>query len=544
MRATAATVGWIRAWAHLVLLCVLVCGALPHPAFAQIPALAGSAAKGSEPDAVHRDPLDRGTPRRAVAAFIRAAHRNDMVAALRYVQAGGRSQARAEDLVHGLNGLMDRYFHQPLASISDAPEGSLDDGLPLDRERIGPLKIGRRDVYLELVRVNDPSSGPVWLISSETLARVPAMLDDEERSWVEAWLPDRLFAPAAFGFSFAEMLVWVASLALPLLLLPLLLRLLLVVACRVLPRRREALQLWHDALHWPIVLALLVGLQLVALPWFGPTVSFRFAYTQVVLVVLVIVLAWGLHRLITLALRRVSVRVEHHGRTGVRSVLMLGERLLNVLLVLLAVLTVLSLAGFEVKTLLAGLGIVGIAVALGAQKTIENILGGMMLLGDEAIAVGDVCRINNRLGTVEDITLRSVRFRTIEQTLLSIPAGVLAQADLENFASRGKILAQHRLRLAYGTPVEQLRAICAQLGALVDAHPRLEHPLSRVRLIEFAPLGIELELYAYVLTSDLPEFLAIREDLLLQAAALVESAGARFADPTATELLRTQTPAP
>jgi MscS family membrane protein len=259
-------------------------------------------------------------------------------------------------------------------------------------------------------------------------------------------------------------------------------------------------------------------------------------------VVLVIVLAWGLHRLITLALRRVSARVEHHGRTGVRSVLMLGERLLNVLLVLMAVLAVLSLSGFEVKTLLAGLGIVGIAVALGAQKTIENILGGMMLLGDEAIAVGDVCRINNRLGTVEDITLRSVRFRTIEQTLLSIPAGVLAQADLENFASRGKILAQHRLRIAYGASVEQLRTIVERLTALVEAHPRLEHPLSRVRLVEFAPLGIELELYAYVLTSDLPEFLVIREDLLLQAAAIIEAAGARFADGTLAEALRTQTP--
>lgn len=530
--------GWIRAWARLVLLCVL----LLQPAFGQIPALASSAAKGSEPAAVLRDPLDRGTPRRAIAAFIRAAHRDDMVAALRYVQASARQQARAEDLVHGLNGLMDRYFHQPLAAISDAPEGALDDGLPLDRERIGPLKIGRRDVYLELVRVTDPSSGPVWLISSDTLARVPAMLDDEERSWVEAWLPDRLFAPAAFGFSFAALLVWLASLALPLLLLPLLLRLLVVLARRLLPRRREALDLWHDALLWPVVLTLLVGLQLVALPWFGPTVSFRFAYTRVVLVVLVMVVAWGLHRFTRLALRRVSARVEHHGRTGVRSVLMLGERLLNVALVLFALLAVLSLAGFEVKTLLAGLGIVGVALALGAQKTIENILGGMMLLGDEAIAVGDVCRINNRLGTVEDITLRSVRFRTIEQTLLSIPAGVLAQADLENFASRGKILAQHRLRLAYGTPAEQLRTICAQLGALVEAHPRLEHPLSRVRLIEFAPLGIELELYAYVLTSDLPEFLSIREDLLLQAATLVESAGARFADASLPALPRAEAP--
>jgi MscS family membrane protein len=370
------------------------------------------------------------------------------------------------------------------------------------------------------------------------------MLEDEERSWVEAWLPDPLFAPAAFGFSFAELLVWAASIVLPLLLVPVLLRLLLLLLRRLMPRRKDPLDLWYAALRWPIVLGLTLGLQLIALPWFGPTVSFRFAYAQLVVVVLVIELAWGLHRFLTVAFIRVAEQVEHHGRSGVRSVLMLGERLFNVLLVLFAVLAVLALAGFEVKTLLAGLGIIGVALALGAQKTIENILGGMMLLGDEAIAVGDLCRINNRLGTVEDITLRSVRFRTIEQTLLSIPAGVLAQADLENFASRGKFLAQHRLRLAYGTSVEQLRAIRGQLAALVEAHPHLEHPLSRLRLVEFGPLGIELELYAYVLTTDFPLFLEIREELLLQAAAIVEASGARFADGARAELLRAEPPPP
>nr|WP_255428287.1 mechanosensitive ion channel domain-containing protein [Ramlibacter cellulosilyticus] len=212
---------------------------------------------------------------------------------------------------------------------------------------------------------------------------------------------------------------------------------------------------------------------------------------------------------------------------------MLGERLLNVLVVLVAVLVVLALLGFDMKAVLAGLGIIGVALALGAQKTIENILGGMMLLADEALAVGDTCRVNDRTCTVEDITLRSVRFRTLEHTLLSIPAGVLAQAELENFASRNKILAQHRLRLAYDTSVEQLRRVRGDIAALIDAHPKLEHPLSRVRLVEFGPQGMELEIFAYVLTREFPQFLEVREDLLLQAIACVEAAGARFAEPAA-----------
>jgi len=106
------------------------------------------------------------------------------------------------------------------------------------------------------------------------------------------------------------------------------------------------------------------------------------------------------------------------------------------------VITILTLLGVETKTALAGVGIGGIAIALGAQKTVENLLGGIFLLGDRALAVGDTCTIGSRQGVVEDITLRSVRLRTLEQTLLSIPAGTLSQSNVENLSARGKILIQ------------------------------------------------------------------------------------------------------
>jgi MscS family membrane protein len=291
------------------------------------------------------------------------------------------------------------------------------------------------------------------------------------------------------------------------------------------------IEAWYRATRWPAVIVLTLAVNLAALSWFGPTLTFRIRYTQVMLVLLVVALAWGVHRAIAVILGRAGAHLQGTGRTGVRSVMLLGERLLNMVMLLLVVLVVLGIAGFNMGTVLAGLGIIGVALALGAQKTIENILGGMMLLGDEALAVGDLCRVNNRLGTVEDITLRSVRFRTLENTLLSIPAGVLAQADLENFATRDKFLAQHRLRLASGTSAQQLRRIRDEIAAVIDAHPQLEHPLSRIRLVELGAMGVELEIYVHVLVRQLPQFLAIREELLLQAVAIVEAACARFADP-------------
>jgi MscS family membrane protein len=162
---------------------------------------------------------------------------------------------------------------------------------------------------------------------------------------------------------------------------------------------------------------------------------------------------------------------------------------------------------------------------------VENLLGGVFLITDRALAVGDFCNISNRVGVVEDITMRSVRLRTVEQTLLSVPASILSQSTLENFATRRKILLQTTLRLRYGTTAQQLRSILHDIRTLLEAHPVLETSSSRVRLVDFSVRAIELELFAYVLTADWMEFLAVREELLLQVASIVEASGTRFAEP-------------
>ena len=137
---------------------------------------------------------------------------------------------------------------------------------------------------------------------------------------------------------------------------------------------------------------------------------------------------------------------------------------------------------------------------------VENLLGGVFLLADKAIAVGDYCRISNRLGWVEDITLRSVRLRTQERTLLSIPAGALSQDNVENFATRDKILIQTVLRLRYGTTTEQIQTILERPPAA--DHPLVEYDASH-RLTDFGKWALELELFAYVLTNA-ATFMAVR----------------------------------
>jgi MscS family membrane protein len=105
---------------------------------------------------------------------------------------------------------------------------------------------------------------------------------------------------------------------------------------------------------------------------------------------------------------------------------------------------------------------------------VENLLGGVFLLSDKALAVGDYCTIGNQSGTVEDVTLRSVRIRTPVQSLVSLPAGSLAQTGIENFATREKFLVQTTLRLRYGTTVSQMRQVLEGARGLITQNANIE----------------------------------------------------------------------
>jgi MscS family membrane protein len=240
---------------------------------------------------------------------------------------------------------------------------------------------------------------------------------------------------------------------------------------------------------------------------------------------------WLVRRMLALGFARARSLVRGKNRANTQSLMLLGERLAKAVVVGVAVMAILVIAGVDTSTALAGLGIGGVALALGGQKTVENLLGGIFLLTDKVLAVGDLCSISNRLGFVEDITLRSVRLRTLDQTLVSVPAGILAQTGIENFATRGKILVQTTLGLRYGTNTEQLQRILSGIRASLDVNQKIESG-SRIRLVNFGKQAVELELFAYVTTTDVQEFFAVREALLLEIAGIVEAAGSGFAMPT------------
>jgi MscS family membrane protein len=221
-------------------------------------------------------------------------------------------------------------------------------------------------------------------------------------------------------------------------------------------------------------------------------------------------------------------RTQHKGG---ESILIVMQRLTRIALLVMATVIALSMFGFNVKTTLAGLGIGGLAIALAAQKTLENLIGGVSLLMDKAIRVGDFCQIGNQLGTVEDIGLRSLKLRTLDQNLSVVPNGSLAQMQFQNMARRNKLLINQTFTLRIETQAEQLRFVLDRVQQMLDQHPAIE-PGSRIRVMSFLGAAFQLELFAYGTTGDWAEFTAIRQDVILKIAEIVEASGTQFAAPT------------
>src|ERR1019366_9750626 len=166
--------------------------------------------------------------------------------------------------------------------------------------------------------------------------------------------------------------------------------------------------------------------------------------------------------------------------------------------------------------------------------TLENLFGGISVLADEVIRVGDSCRFGDRVGTVEDISLRSTRIRTVERTELSIPNGALATMNVENLTRRDKILFNPALGARCETSADQLRYLLAEVRRMLYEHPKVESDSARIRFASFDNGALSLEIFSYVLTRDFAEFTAIREDLLLRMLEIVEKAGSGFAFPSRT----------
>jgi MscS family membrane protein len=303
---------------------------------------------------------------------------------------------------------------------------------------------------------------------------------------------------------------------------------------------------WDDALldrvSGPLTLACALAAGFALLPLLELRQSAEQLGRDALKAVLLFAFFWALARSVDVAAQIVGRSRWAEEHPGSRSLVPLGSRTVKVLVFAMAVVALLSELGYPVASLVAGLGIGGLAFALAAQKTVENLFGAFSIGADQPFREGDFVRIEEFVGTVEAIGLRSTKIRTLDRTIISIPNGRLADMRLETFAVRDRLRLACTLGLVYETTAEQMRQVLAGLERVLREHPKIWTEVVNVRFAKFADFSLDIEIMAWFQTSDWAEFLLIRQDMLLQFMDVVEKAGSSFAFPTRTLHLLNDTP--
>lgn len=535
----------VRAYVLLLFACFFQPFALG--AFVQIPGLTSPTAGASSPSpalpTVPVDSLGRETPRGTVLGFVKAAQEEKYATATEYFeplppQRRGPVRVDDEELVPQLLAILNQKFTGPLSFLSRDPEGNLNDGLPPEQEKIGGVLGVSEDFPIYMVRIEDERGRKLWYISRKSLEQVPEIYDTLKFPQIEKNFPKFLV-----GHRFLSMPLWQWLGMLLFIPVALLIARLITLAGLALLRswrkaRKQSLPSSKSVFHLgPVTLSVALVLHYFFVSYIGTSLLYRIYYRRVIWVLLIFAFYWLFAAITRYLTQRVGESFTRRGMLGERSIVSLLRRFVEVIVFIFATLVALHSLGFDVTTALAGVGIGGLALGLGAQKTFENLFGGISILFDKVVQIGDICKINNQTGVVQDIGLRSTRLRTAERTLLSIPNGTMATATIENLRFRDKFLCQQVIRLRYDLSPDHVRYVLQEIRELLRANPQVEASSARARFLRFAEYALEIEIFCYILESEFTDYLAVQESLLLDIMDRLERAGAVVALPSQTTMV-------
>ncbi len=524
----------------LLLILALALGGLPLSlAQAQLPSTNPTqpSEEKAEPE-WPKDSLERRTPRGTVDGFVRAVAEENYARAARYLDLSDLAEPTGSgtELAQTLKRLVDQQGNIiSRVLISDDNKGRTGDDLPPNLDRVGVINTNNDPLPIYLERTEDSTGAPLWLFSSETLEALSAITDTNSVLAVNRYLPDFLLTNQWGGVPIGHWLVIVLFVGLAYLLAWGLVALGLLVLRTVWHRaRRERASSIIRAFVLPTRIFLAVWIFVFLRQNTGLSLVVRQSFSEITFAVGLVAFLMLLWRLIDVFTRFGEEWLARHSNQGGLSAVLFLRRTIKFLLIILGSILLLDALGLDVTTGLAALGIGGIALALGAQKTIENLVGSVTLIIDQPLRVGDFCKIDGQVGTVEQIGMRSTRFRTLDRTVVFIPNGQLASLKIENYAYRERFWFHPTLSLRYETTPDQMRYVLVELRAMLYAHPRVDPDPARVRFTGLGSASLPVEIFSYVYAKDFNEFLEVQEDLTLRIMDIVAQSGTGFAFPSQT----------
>ena len=244
----------------------------------------------------------------------------------------------------------------------------------------------------------------------------------------------------------------------------------------------------------------------------------------------------------------ISVLVEHAAeKTSSRMDDLLApfvRKTLKVFVTVFGIVFVASNVDIDVSSLLAGLGIGGIAIALAAKDTVENLFGSITVLFDRPFQVGDWVVVGDTEGTVEELGFRSTRIRTFYNSLVTVPNAKLINANVDNMGARSYRRISTMLSITYDTPPEKIEAFCEGVRSLIRNHPYTRKDVFHVWLNQFSSSSLDVILYCFLVTPDWSTELRERHRLFIDIIRLAHDLGVEFAFPTQTIFMGKELPTP
>ncbi len=430
-----------------------------------------------------------------------------------------------QQLLKALSYVFNRQNIIDLTALSDSPDGRRNDGLPEYRDQIGTVNLVKESIPVYLQRVPDGKGGSVWKLSNATVSRIPDMWNElgysDTALRLGQWLPD-FHVMGMENWQVAGLLLFFL-LAWPLasLISYLLMRIALLIPNRFPLGIQQFFRRPMRFFIFILIARLLIdklGLSMTASILLDSSGIDYIAFT---------VLLMGLLSL----LRDYQIRkMQHAGNTHYVALLKPFTIIAKILVITIIALYWAKQAGFDMSTILAGLGVGSLAVALAAQKTLENLIGAITLYTARPVSAGDLCRFGDVVGVVEEIGLRSTIIRTLDRSIVVIPNSMFSSVEIENFSRRDRIRFYRHFRFEVPTP-DQMRSILAAVRALLQSHEQVVDDTVSVRFENIVDANAVLRVDAAVATTDYQTFLWVAEEINLGMLDIVSRAGAHFTGP-------------
>jgi len=479
------------------------------------------------------DRFDRETPRSTITALIDALAKHDYELASNYIDApterSSRQRTPATELARRLQVLLDKGGSlEPFLALSNQATGRIDDDLDVDREDVGSITIQGKEVPVLLARTAASGTNPaVWKIARETSSQL-ALASAETVALtgkgtgfgymlagapVKDWLLLTGLAIASFaGLWFLASLV------------------VMTVRRLVADPETNGMYLFVQASLPPFSLLFAIGVFYAWVEELPVGIVARQTFVRYSGVVSAVAFVWFGLRLVDAISDLAISRMERRQRRQVISVVTLLRRTVKFLLLAFSAVGILDTFGINVTTGIAALGVGGIALALGAQKTVENLVGSVTVIADRPAQIGDAIKVGTVTGTVEDIGIRSTRIRTGERTIVTIPNGDFSARQIENLTDRDRYQFNPVIPISPSATAGKLKEAVSLIQGILNDHADVA-PGSRARLSNITERGFSIDTSAYIVLHDADASNDVRAELLMAIYEALEGAGVKLAFP-------------